>query len=156
MATQLADRGPNPDLRSGKFGPWPTVGLNSDLHFSLDGTDCLPSVRGARNPHQIAETTFFFGLQSLFRQQISVKTFFWSTLAFSSSNCGQGLFWTKRLFICNIWTFAKTSWVPLVYSIFNSMVLRFICQTMSLECYLSFYVTEWVCCCFIKRKINSK
>ena len=26
MATQLADRGPNPDLWSGKFGPRPTTG----------------------------------------------------------------------------------------------------------------------------------
>ena len=67
IATQPADRSPNPDLRSSKFGPArPSIGLSLDLHSPLGGTCCLPSLRGARNPHKIAEMTLFFGLQSLF------------------------------------------------------------------------------------------
>ena len=42
---------------------------------------------------------------------------FLSSIVFWSSNWGEDLSWTKRLFICRIWVFAKTSWVPLVYSL---------------------------------------
>ena len=73
MATRPADRGPNLDLRSGEFGPWPTIGLNLDLH-SLLGENWLFAFRsGARNPHQIAKMTLSF-------------IYFWSSITFWSAN----------------------------------------------------------------------
>ena len=119
MATQLADRGPNPDLQSAKVGPRPTIGPTlGSSHFSGRELTVCPTHVQRANPYQIA-----------------VKTFFWSSITFWSPYCGEVLFyffvwpssrllvytssgplpnffnffWTKRIFICYIRTFAKTS-----------------------------------------------
>ena len=57
MATQLADRYPNPDLWSDKFGLRPTIG---PAHFFEHGTH---GHAVERSISQIAVETFFFGLQ---------------------------------------------------------------------------------------------
>ena len=70
-ATLLADRGPNPDLRSGKFRPQPTIGPKfGPLHFFWKGTHCLPYACRARNPSNRGEDLFFCGLQSAFGRQL--------------------------------------------------------------------------------------
>ena len=57
MATQLADRGSNPDLWSGKFGPRPTIGPKfGPSHFFGHETHCHVK----RSIPQIALKTFFY------------------------------------------------------------------------------------------------
>ena len=60
MATQLADRGPDPDFLSGKFGPRLTIGPKFvPLHLFGHGTHCHVE----RAIPQIT-VKFFFCLQS--------------------------------------------------------------------------------------------
>ena len=93
MAAQLADRGPNLDLRSGYFRPRPTIGLNSDLHSSMGGNwlFAFSTWRAKSSPH-LGEDFF-----SLFGHQIAVKIFwtfpkfsqpFLDTTSFSSAGSG--------------------------------------------------------------------
>ena len=146
MATQLADCGPNPDLRSGKFGPKPTIGLNSDLHSTLGGNWMFAFSTWSAISSPNREIDLFFGLQSLFGQQIAVMTFFSFFFSFWSANCREDLFFLffnrfliiklrSRLFLDQT-TFhlpylnlTKSSWVPLVYNskskVSNSNVLLF-------------------------------
>ena len=61
MATQLADRGPNPDLRSGKFGPLSTIRTNfGPLHFFEQEFTVCQIMHEVRAIPQIALKTFFF------------------------------------------------------------------------------------------------
>ena len=68
IAALLADRGSNPDLRSAKVGPRPTIGPSH--FFGQELSVYLMYVERA-NPHRIAVKTFFlyfvYGLQSHFR-----------------------------------------------------------------------------------------
>ena len=62
MATQLAGLGPNPDLRSGKFGPQPTIGSSHCFDEKL--TLCLMHVE--RTTPQIVVKTFFLIFSCIF------------------------------------------------------------------------------------------
>ena len=113
MATQLADRSPHLDLRSGKFRQRLTIELKSDLHSPLGGKElfafsakvgknCLPS---AQNPHQITKMmTFFLFSLTLRSSHCGEDLFFWSSLTFWLSHCNENFFLVfNHFFVTKLW-----------------------------------------------------
>ena len=99
MATQLADRGPHSTFRSAKFGS------PHFLEFAVGVRE--EKFWGGNSFNQIGEQNPI---------QIAVKTFFF-------------LDWTQRIFIFCIWIFAKTSWIPLLYSMYDCTYVYLVYQS---------------------------
>ena len=118
------DCGPHPDLWSAQVGLRHTIGHKFGRSL-FSGRELAVCRMGRVNPCQIAVKTFFFWSTSHFGRQIAMKTFLslWISgallvsISFEPFLSILNLFWTQQLFICHIWTFAKTSQVPLFYSV---------------------------------------